>query len=135
MLVPYFTIVRQKQAAVVESWGRFDKVLHAGVHFVLPWQSVAGKLSLKVQELQVNVETKTKDDVFVKVLIAVQYFVIPERVKEAFYELANPIQQIESYIFDEVRSTVPRMPLDEVFQNKDEVANAVKENLQETMGQ
>lgn len=135
MIIPYFTIVHQKQAAVVETLGKFEKVLQAGFHLILPWQSVAGKLSLKVQELQVNVETKTKDDVFVRVLIAVQYYVIPERVKEAFYELADPIQQIESYIFDEVRSTVPRMPLDDVFQNKDEIANAVRENLQETMGQ
>ncbi|MFN3651068.1 MAG: SPFH domain-containing protein [Armatimonadota bacterium] len=135
MLIPYFIVVRQKTAAVVESWGRFEKVLHAGTYLVLPWQSVAGRVSLKVQELQVNVETKTKDDVFVHLLIAVQYYVIPERVKEAFYELADPITQIESYIFDEVRSAVPGMPLDEVFQNKDEIATAVKQNLQETMTQ
>jgi regulator of protease activity HflC (stomatin/prohibitin superfamily) len=135
MFVPHITVVRQKTAAVIESFGRFEKVLHAGTYIVLPWQSVAGKLSLKVQELQVNVETKTKDDVFVRLLIAVQYFVIEDRVKEAFYELADPITQIESYIFDEVRSAVPRMPLDEVFQNKDDIANGVKENLQETMTQ
>jgi regulator of protease activity HflC (stomatin/prohibitin superfamily) len=72
LLVPHFTIVHQKEAAVVESWGKFEKVLHAGVHLILPWQSVAGKLSLKVQEMPVNVETKTKDDVFARVLIAVQ---------------------------------------------------------------
>ena len=75
----------------------------AGPHLVLPWESVAAKLSLKVQEMQVGVETKTSDDVFVKLLMAVQYHVIPERAKEAYYELANPIQQIESYVFDEVR--------------------------------
>lgn len=131
---PTITIVRQKTAAVVELLGRFEKVLDAGVHLILPWQSVVGKLSLKVQELQVEVETKTKDDVFVQLLIAVQYYVIPDRVKEAFYELSDPITQIESYIFDEVRSTVPRMPLDEIFQNKDRIADVVRENLQETMG-
>ncbi|MGV3721338.1 MAG: SPFH domain-containing protein [Actinomycetota bacterium] len=135
MLIPYFAIVHQKTAAVVESWGRFERVQHAGLFVVLPWQSIAGRISLKVQELQVNVETKTVDDVFVRVMIAVQYFVIPDRVKEAFYELSNPVQQIESYIFDEVRSTVPRMPLDEVFQNKDEIATAVKANLEEIMTQ
>lgn len=135
MLIPYFAIVHQKTAAVVESWGRFERVQHAGLFVVLPWQSIAGRVSLKVQELQVNVETKTLDDVFVRVMIAVQYFVIPDRVKEAFYELSNPVQQIESYIFDEVRSTVPRMPLDEVFQNKDEIATAVKANLEEIMTQ
>ena len=94
---------------------------------------MAAKLSLKVQEMQVSVETKTSDDVFVKLLMAVQYHVIPERAKEAYYELANPIQQIESYIFDEVRSTVPNMELDEVFRNKDKIAAAVKDNLKETM--
>ncbi len=135
MFLPYLKIVHQKEAVIVERLGRFEAVLEAGLHVILPWQNVRGALSLKVQELQVAVETKTRDDVFVKLLIAVQYFVIPERVKEAFYELSNPIQQIESYIFDEVRSTVPRMPLDEVFQNKDEIAGAVKENLQETMTQ
>jgi regulator of protease activity HflC (stomatin/prohibitin superfamily) len=133
MVLPYFTIVRHKSAAVLESFGRFERVLHAGGHLILPWQSVAGRLSLRVQELQVSVETKTEDDVFVRLLIAVQYFVIPERVREAFYELANPVQQIESYIFDEVRSAVPRMPLDEVFQNKDQIADGVKTNLEETM--
>jgi len=133
--IPHIAVVRQKSAAIVESWGRFDRVLQAGTYIILPWQSIAGRLSLKVQELQVNVETKTRDDVFVRLLIAVQYHVIEEKVREAFYELANPIQQIESYVFDEVRSTVPRMPLDEVFQNKDEIATAVRENLRETMTQ
>ena len=99
------------------------------------FRSVSTKLSLKVQEMQVAVETKTLDDVFVKVLIAVQYRVIPERAKEAYYELANPIQQIESYVFDEVRSAVPNMELDEVFRNKDQIAAAVKDNLRETMQQ
>src|SRR4028119_2079881 len=110
MIIPYLKIVHQKEAAIVERLGRFDSVREAGLHVILPWQTVRGTVSLKVQELQVSVETKTRDDVFVQLLIAVQYFVIPERVKEAFYELSNPIQQIESYVFDEVRSTVPRMP-------------------------
>lgn len=135
-MIPYLLVVRQKEACIVERLGRFDGVRHAGLHLLwAPFYGVVGRLSLKVQELQVNVETKTKDDVFVHLLIAVQYFVIPERVKEAFYELANPIQQIESYVFDEVRSTVPRMPLDQVFENKDEIANGVKSNLEEVMTQ
>ena len=133
MFIPYFSVVRTKQVAIVEGFGRFDKIVPAGPCLVLPWQKVAAKLSLKVQEMQVSVETKTSDDVFVKLLMAVQYHVIPERAKEAYYELANPIQQIESYIFDEVRSTVPNMELDEVFRNKDKIAAAVKDNLKETM--
>jgi len=135
MIIPYFTVVRQKQVAIIEAFGRFDKIVPAGPYLVLPWQSVGAKLSLKVQEMQVTVETKTVDDVFVKLLMAVQYHVIPERAKEAYYELANPIQQIESYVFDEVRSTVPNMELDEVFRNKDKIAASVKENLRETMDQ
>ena len=133
MIIPYFTVVRTKQVAIIESLGRYEKIVPAGPYLVLPWQNVAAKLSLKVQEMQVTVETKTSDDVFVKLLMAVQYHVIPERAKEAYYELANPIQQIESYIFDEVRSTVPAMELDEVFRNKDKIAAAVKDNLREIM--
>jgi regulator of protease activity HflC (stomatin/prohibitin superfamily) len=135
MIVPYITVIRQKQVAIVEGFGRFSKTLAAGPYLVKPWEKVATRLSLKVQEMQVEVETKTADDVFVKLLIAVQYHVIPDRAKEAFYELAHPMQQIESYVFDEVRSTVPNMKLDEVFRNKDEIAAAVKDNLRETMEQ
>ncbi len=135
MFVPHYVIVRQKQAAVIESLGKFDRVIGAGFHFIKPWESLVGRASLKVQELQVAVETKTLDDVFVKLLLAIQYQVIPDRVQEAFYELANPIQQIESYVFDEVRSSVPEMSLDEVFRNKDKIAAAVKANLSETMQQ
>src|SRR4028119_952627 len=84
MIIPYLKIVHQKEAAIVERLGRFDSVREAGLHVIMPWQTVRGTLSLKVQELQVAVETKTRDDVFVKLLIAVQYFVIPERVKKHF---------------------------------------------------
>lgn len=135
MLIPYMTVVRQQEVAIVERLGQFARTVGAGPHLVLPWESLATKLSLKVQEMQVTVETKTIDDVFVKLLIAVQYRVIPQRAKEAYYELANPIQQIESYVFDEVRSAVPNMELDEVFRNKDRIAAAVKDNLRETMEQ
>jgi len=133
MLIPYITVIRQKEVAIIERMGRFAKIVGAGPYIVKPFERVARKLSLKVHEMQVSVETKTSDDVFVKLIIAVQYQVIPERAKEAFYELANPIQQIESYIFDEVRSTVPNMGLDEVFRNKEQIARAVQENLRETM--
>ena len=132
-MLPHFRVIRHKQTSVVESFGKFAKVLQPGFHVIMPWERVMHPMSLKVQEMQVAVETKTRDDVFVKLLIAVQYYVIPERVKEAFYELSNPIQQIESYVFDEVRSAVPDMALDEVFMNKDKIAASVHENLSETM--
>lgn len=133
MIIPYMSVVRQQEVAIVERLGRFSRTVGAGPHLILPWESVGARLSLKVQEMQVSVETKTIDDVFVRVLIAVQYRVIPDRAKEAYYELANPIQQIESYVFDEVRSAVPNMELDEVFRNKDRIAASVKDNLRETM--
>lgn len=131
----FFFIVREQTAAIVETLGKYNRIASSGLHLKMPWERVAGRLSLRIQELQVNVETKTKDDVFVRLLIAVQYFVIPEKVREAFYKLSNPVMQIESYVFDEVRSAVPGMTLDDVFQNKDFIANAVKEGLQETMEQ
>ncbi len=131
----FFFIVREQTAALVESFGRFNRICSSGLHFKMPWERVAGRLSLRIQELQVSVETKTNDDVFVRLLIAVQYFVMPDRVREAFYRLSNPHLQIESYVFDEVRSTVPRMKLDEVFEEKETIADAVKGGLEETMTQ
>jgi regulator of protease activity HflC (stomatin/prohibitin superfamily) len=131
MLV-FFTVSEQT-AAVIEAFGRFNRIAYAGLHWKKPWENVVGRMSLRVQEMQVDVETKTSDDVFVRLRIAVQFFVIPERVKEAFYRLSNAQMQIESYVFDEVRSAVPKMSLDDVFQNKDFIANSVKEGLTETM--
>lgn len=131
----FLFIVREQTAGVVESFGKFSRICESGLHFKAPWERVAGRVSLRIQELQVSVETKTHDDVFVRLLIAVQYYVIPDRVREAFYRLSNPVMQIESYVFDEVRSAVPGMKLDEVFQEKDTIAKAVSEGLSETMTQ
>jgi regulator of protease activity HflC (stomatin/prohibitin superfamily) len=133
-MLPFF-IVRQQEAAIVESLGRYVRVAQAGFQIKMPWERVAGRLSLRIMELQVNVETKTDDDVFVRVLIAVQYHVITSQVADAFYRLSNPVTQIESYVFDVVRATVPRMKLDEVFKEKEVIADAVKEGLTEIMTQ
>ncbi|MCB2156907.1 SPFH domain-containing protein [bacterium] len=130
-----FFIVHEKTAAVVERLGRFHRIAMPGWHWKSPLDRVAGRLSLRVQELNVHVETKTLDDVFVRLAVAVQYFVMPNKIKEAFYELSNPQMQIESYIYDEVRAQVPKMKLDDVFQNKEDIANAVKTGLEETMAQ
>lgn len=131
----FFFTVKQATAAIIERFGKFDRIAGPGLHFKLPVESVAARVSLRVQQLTVNVETKTADDVFVRVAVAVQYFVMPDKVKEAFYLLQNPAIQIESYVYDEVRATVPRMPLDEVFQNKDKIAVAVSDGLSEVMSQ
>ena len=94
---------------------------------------IAGRLSLKIQQLDVIVETKTKDDVFVKLKVSVQYKVIREKVYEAFYKLDYPHDQITSYVFDVVRAEVPKMRLDDVFERKDDIAIAVKGELNDAM--
>ena len=128
--------VEQQTAAIVERFGRFRKIAGAGLNWKLPLiDKVAGRLSLRVQQLDVNVESKASDDVFVVLTIAVQYYVIEDKVKEAFYRLTNPHQQIESFVFDLVRAEVPKMTLDEVFQKKDAIAQEVKDELSETMDQ
>ena len=94
---------------------------------------IAGKLSLKIQQLDVVIETKTKDDVFVKIKVSVQYKVIKEKVYDAFYKLDFPHEQITSYVFDVVRAEVPKMILDDVFLKKDDIAIAVKSELNVAM--
>ena len=129
-----FFTVKQQSAAVLERLGRFQAIRGPGFHFKLPFvDSVAGRVSLKVQQLDVNVETKTKDNVFVKLKVGVQFAVGPDSVYDAFYKLDNPYEQINSYIFDVVRAEVPKMKLDDVFERKDDIANAIKAELQDAM--
>ncbi len=129
-----FFTVKQQSMAVLERLGKFQSIKGPGLHFKIPFiDKVAGKMSLKVRQLDVNVETKTKDNVFVKLKVGVQYVVGEDSVFNAFYELANPDEQINSYIFDVVRAEVPKMKLDDVFERKDDIANAIKSELQEAM--
>ena len=133
LLGTFFT-VQQQNAAVVQRLGKFARVAQAGLNFKLPWiESVAGEESLRVQQLDLDVETKTLDNVFVKVKVAVQYFVLPAKVADAFYKLDDPENQIEAYVFDVVRARVPKIGLDAVFEKKDDIADAVKDELSETM--
>ncbi len=94
---------------------------------------IAGKITLKIQQLDVIVETKTSDDVFVKLKVSVQYVIIPAKVYDAFYRLDDPMAQITSYVFDVVRAEVPKMKLDDVFERKDDIAVAIKGELAEAM--
>ena len=127
-------IVKQQSAAVVERFGKFISVRQSGLQIKIPIvDRVAGRLSLRVQQLDVVVETKTKDDVFVKVKVSVQFKVIKDKVYDAFYKLDNPNDQITSFIFDVVRAEVPKLILDDVFLKKDDIAIAVKNELQESM--
>jgi regulator of protease activity HflC (stomatin/prohibitin superfamily) len=129
-----FFIVEQQTSAIVESFGKFSKVASPGLNIKIPLvQRVAGRVNLRVQQLDVRVETKTKDNVFVNVVVSVQYYVLPEKVYEAFYKLDNPESQITSYVFDVVRARVPSIILDDVFEKKDEIANTVKSELSEVM--
>ena len=129
-----FFIVKQQSAAVVERFGKFVNVRQSGLQIKIPLvDTVAGRLSLRIQQLDVVVETKTKDDVFVKLKVSVQFKVIKEKVYDAFYKLDNPGDQITSFIFDVVRAEVPKLILDDVFLKKDDIAIAVKSELQEAM--
>ena len=129
-----FFIVKQQTAAVIERFGRYQSIRHSGLQLKIPLMDrIAGKLSLKIQQLDVIVETKTLDDVFVKLKVSVQYKVIKDKVYDAFYKLDYPHDQITSYVFDVVRAEVPKMRLDDVFVKKDDIAIAVKTELNDAM--
>lgn len=126
--------IREKEVGVVEDLGQFKRLVGEGPSCVLwPLQSVVGRLSLRIQQLDVLVETKTKDNVFVQVGVAVQYKVVTESAYDAWYRLTSPTSQIQAYVFDVIRSTVPRMELDQAFESKDDIAKAVYDQLQNVM--
>jgi regulator of protease activity HflC (stomatin/prohibitin superfamily) len=126
--------VRQQTSAIVERFGKFKKVANAGLNFKIPFiDRIAGRVNLRVQQLDVRVETKTKDNVFVFVVVSVQYNVLPTKVLDAFYRLQIPTEQITAFVFDTVRARVPNTNLDELFQMKDDIANAVKVELDQVM--
>ena len=134
ILFTAFFVVKQQTAAIIERFGKFQSIRHSGLQLKIPLvDRIAGRLSLKIQQLDVIVETKTLDDVFVRLKISVQYKVVREKVYEAFYKLDYPHEQITSYVFDVVRAEVPKMKLDDVFVKKDDIAIAVKTELNEAM--
>ena len=134
ILFAAFFVVKQQTAAIIERFGKFQSIRHSGLQLKIPLvDRIAGRLSLKIQQLDVIVETKTLDDVFVRLKISVQYKVVREKVYEAFYKLDYPHEQITSYVFDVVRAEVPKMKLDDVFVKKDDIAIAVKTELNEAM--
>jgi regulator of protease activity HflC (stomatin/prohibitin superfamily) len=133
LLASFFT-VKQQTAAIIERFGKLHSIRQSGLHFKIPLvDKIAGKLSLKIQQLDVIIETKTLDNVFVKLKVSVQYKVIRDKVEDAFYKLDYPHDQITSYVFDVVRAEVPKMILDDVFLKKDDIAIAVKSELNEAM--
>ena len=129
-----FFVVKQQTAAIIERFGKFSSIRHSGLQIKIPIiDKIIGRISLRVLQLDVTVETKTSDNVFVKLKVSVQYKVIENKVYEAFYKLDFPQDQITSYVFDVVRAVVPKMKLDDVFEKKDEIANSVKGELNDAM--
>lgn len=134
ILIFSFFTVKQQTAAIIERFGKFQSIRHSGLQLKIPLiDTVSGRLSLKIQQLDVLVETKTLDDVFVRLKVSVQYKVIKDKVYDAFYKLDYPHDQITSYVFDVVRAEVPKMKLDDVFVKKDDIALAVKAELNDAM--
>ena len=127
-------IVDQQTCAIIERLGKFERLAYPGLNFKIPLiETKRASLSMRIHQLEVVVETKTKDNVFVKAVIAVQYRVLQSKIYEAFYMLHDPVGQIKSFVFDLVRAQVPSMDLDDVFARKDDIADAVKTELEKPM--
>ena len=132
-LSAFFT-VKQQTAVIIERFGKFLSIRQSGLQLKIPLiDRIAGRVNLKIQQLDVIIETKTKDNVFVKLKVSVQFMVVKETVYDAFYKLEYPHDQITSYVFDVVRAEVPKLKLDDVFERKDDIAIAVKRELNEAM--
>ena len=133
ILSGFFTVATAK-AAVVQRFGKFVRVAGPGLNFKLPWvETVSAKVDLRVQQLDVKMETKTKDNVFVQIPVSVQYHVLPDRVFEAYYKLSDPREQIASFVFNVILGHVPKMNLDEAFERQSDIAVAVKAELDGVM--
>jgi regulator of protease activity HflC (stomatin/prohibitin superfamily) len=128
--------VKQATAVIVQRLGKFHSIRQSGLQFKIPFvDAIAGRVNLKIQQLDVNVETKTLDNVFVRIKVSVQFRIPPENVYDAFYKLQDSSQQITAYIFDTVRAEVPKMKLDDVFVRKDDIAIAIRRELEEAMNE
>ncbi|HKX85844.1 MAG TPA: SPFH domain-containing protein [Flavobacterium sp.] len=134
LLMSSFFTVKQQTSAVIERFGKFQSIRNSGLQLKIPIiDRIAGRVNLKIQQLDVIIETQTKDNVFVKMKVSVQFKVIQENVYDAFYKLEYPHDQITAYVFDVVRAEVPKLILDDVFVRKDDIAIAVKRELNEAM--
>ena len=134
LLISALFVVKQQTRVIIERFGKFVSVRRPGLQLKIPFiDRKAGTVSTRIQQLDVQIETKTKDDVFVILQVSVQYKVLEQKVYDAFYMLENPHAQITSYVFDTVRAEVPKLKIDDVFERKDDVAIAVKRELQEAM--
>ena len=129
-----FFTVKTQENVIVERFGKFKKVAKPGLNIKVPFvETTTRPISLRVRQLEVNIETKTKDNVFVTIPVAVQYVIGEENVVDAYYKLDNPEEQIRSYVFDTVRSSLSTMNLDTAFESKDDIASSVESRLSESM--
>ena len=129
ILLSSFFTVKQQTSVIIERFGKFHSVRQSGLHLKIPLiDRVAGRVNLKIQQLDVIIETKTKDNVFVKLKVSVQFMVVKETVYDAFYKLEYAHDQITSYVFDVVRAEVPKLKLDDVFERKDDIRSSINAN-------
>jgi regulator of protease activity HflC (stomatin/prohibitin superfamily) len=134
LLFKSIIIVTEQTSVVIERLGRFKRIATSGLSFLIPFiDRKASVQNLRVQQLDVTVETKTRDNVFVNMQVSVQYKVVRDKVKDAYYSLDNARGQIASYVFDDVRAEVPKLDLDDVFSKKDDIATAVRQNIADVM--
>ncbi len=127
-------IIPQQQMGVIERLGKFNRVLGAGLHFRIPLiERLRGKESIRIRQLDVPVETKTQDNVFVNLGVSVQFVAMQDKIFDAFYRLTDVNVQITSYVYDVVRGEVPKKTLDEVFETKEDLAQIIKGDLSESM--
>ena len=134
LLALSIVIIPQQRMGVVERLGKFNRILGPGLHFRIPiLERIAGKESIRIRQLDVPVETKTQDNVFVNLGVSVQFLAISDKIFDAFYKLTDVNSQITSYVYDVVRAEVPKKTLDKVFETKDELAQTIKEELSDSM--
>lgn len=134
MLFDSIFTVATAQAVVLQRFGKFLRVANAGLNFKLPiFDTITARINLRVQQLDMEIETKTKDNVFVRIPVSIQYHVMPDKVYEAFYKLNDPSQQIQSFVFNVILGHVPKMNLDEAFLQQADIAMAVKSELDAIM--
>ncbi|MDR1475735.1 MAG: SPFH domain-containing protein [Holosporales bacterium] len=130
LIVMSLFIVRQQTCVIIERLGKFNRLCYPGLNLKIPLLETAkGTISLRIHQLEVDVETKTRDNVFVRIMVVVQYKVLTSKIYEAFYTLHDPIAQIKAFVFDLVRAQVPILDLDDVFSRKDDIADAVRSDL------
>ena len=125
--------VRTYTAGIVERFGKYNRIARPGLQFLLPWCETVRFIDLQVRQAAVNVETKSKDNVFVTIPVSVQYQVVEEKVFDAYYKLSDPQRQIESYVFNSILGHVPTLTLDEAFEQMQQISIAVKKDLDEVM--